>query len=90
MESKFYEWAPLKDENLLLLRTDLNKMVLSNAVGIPLIAFLQGVVGLIGYLLIGVPEPLFWFVITAFTALLPVVGSSTCLYSVSIIVICQW
>ena len=76
MESKFYEWAPLKDENLLLLRTDLNKMVLSNAVGIPLIAFLQGVVGLIGYLLIGVPEPLFWFVITAFTALLPVVGAA--------------
>ena len=28
MESKFYEWAPLKDENLLLLRKDLNKMVL--------------------------------------------------------------
>ena len=38
MESKFYEWAPLKDENILLLRKDLNKMVLSNAIGIPLIA----------------------------------------------------
>lgn len=76
MESKFYEWAPLKDENILLLRKDLNKMVLSNAIGIPLIALLQGIVGLIGYLLIGVPEPLFWFVITAFTALLPVVGAA--------------
>ena len=76
MESKFYEWAPLKDENLLLLRKDLNKMVLSNAIGIPLIALAQGIVGLIGYLLIGVPEPFFWFVITAFTALLPVVGAA--------------
>ena len=76
MESRFYEWAPLKDENLLLLRNDLNKMVLSNAIGIPLIALLQGIVGLIGYLIIGVPEPLFWFVITAFTALLPVVGAA--------------
>ena len=76
MESKFYEWAPLKDENILLLRNDLNKMVLSNAIGIPLIALLQGIVGLIGYLLIGVPEPFFWFVITAFTALLPVVGAA--------------
>lgn len=76
MESKFYDWAPLKDENLLLLRKDLNKMVLANAIGIPLIAFLQGIVGLIGYVLIGVPEPLFWFVITAFTALLPVVGAA--------------
>lgn len=76
MESRFYEWAPLKDENLLLLRKDLNKMVLSNAIGIPLIALLQGIVALIGYLIIGVPEPLFWFVITAFTALLPVVGAA--------------
>lgn len=76
MESRFYEWAPLKDENLLLLRRDLNKMVLSNAIGIPLVALLQGVVGLIGYVLIGVPEPLFWFVVTAFTALLPVVGAA--------------
>ncbi len=76
MESKFYEWAPLKDENILLLRKDLNKMVLSNAIGIPLIALLQGIVALIGYLVIGVPEPFFWFVITAFTALLPVVGAA--------------
>jgi predicted PurR-regulated permease PerM len=76
MESRFYEWAPLKDENLLLLRRDLNKMVLSNAIGIPLIAILQGLVGLIGYIAIGVPEPFFWFVITAFTALLPVVGAA--------------
>jgi predicted PurR-regulated permease PerM len=76
MESAFYEWAPLKDENLLLLRKDLNKMVLSNAIGIPLIALLQGIVGLIGYLVIGVPQPLFWFVVTAFTALLPVVGAA--------------
>lgn len=76
MESQFYEWAPLKDENLLLLRNDLNKMVLSNAIGIPLIALIQGIIGLIGYLIIGVPEPLFWFVVTAFTALLPVVGAA--------------
>jgi predicted PurR-regulated permease PerM len=76
MESRFYEWAPLKDENLLLLRKDLNKMVLSNAIGIPLIALLQGIVALIGYIVIGVPEPLFWFVVTAFTALLPVVGAA--------------
>lgn len=76
MESAFYEWAPLKDENLLLLRRDLNGMVLANAIGVPLIALLQGIVALIGYLIIGVPEPWFWFVVTAFTALLPVVGAA--------------
>ena len=76
MESRFYEWAPLKDENILLLRRDLNRMVLSNAIGIPLIALVQGVVGLIGYLIIGVPEPMFWFVITCISGMLPVVGAA--------------
>ncbi|MEP7259038.1 MAG: AI-2E family transporter [Flavitalea sp.] len=76
MESLFYEWAPLKDENLLILRKDLNGMVLSNAIGIPLIAVAQGVVGLVGYLVIGVPEPMFWFVITCITSMLPVVGAA--------------
>lgn len=76
MESFFYQWVPLKDENVLLLRRDLNGMVYSNAIGIPLIALLQGVVGLIGYLVIGVNEPLFWFAITCITAMLPVVGAA--------------
>lgn len=76
MESTMYKWAPLKDENIVLVRKDMNKLVLSNAIGIPLIAVAQGVVGLIGYLIIGVPEPLFWFVITCITAMLPVVGAA--------------
>jgi predicted PurR-regulated permease PerM len=76
MESSFYDWVPLKDENTMLLRTDLNNLVYSNAIGIPLIAILQGIVALIGFLLLGVKEPWFWFVITCITAMLPVVGSA--------------
>jgi predicted PurR-regulated permease PerM len=59
-----------------MLRKDLNKMVLSNAIGIPLIALAQGIVGLIGYLIIGVQEPVFWFVITCVAGMLPVVGAA--------------
>jgi predicted PurR-regulated permease PerM len=76
MESNFYEWVPIKDENIIVLRRDLNRMVLSNAIGIPLIALAQGIVGLIGYLIIGVPEPMFWFVITCITGMLPVLGAA--------------
>lgn len=76
MESRFYEWVPLKDENILMLRTDLNKLVLSNAIGIPVIAFIQGIVGLIGYLALGVSEPLFWFLVTCITAMLPIIGAA--------------
>jgi predicted PurR-regulated permease PerM len=76
MESAFYEWVPLKDENTLLLRRDLNNLVYSNAVGIPLIAIAQGVVALIGYLILGVDQPWFWFVITSIAAMLPVLGAA--------------
>ena len=76
MESTFYDWVPLKDENTMLLRKELNNMVYANAVGIPLIALLQGVVGLIGYLALGVDEPWFWFVITCLTSMVPVFGAA--------------
>lgn len=76
MEAGFYEKVPLKDENVLLLRKELNGLVYSNALGIPLIAVLQGVVGLIGYLALGVKEPLFWFVVTCITAMLPILGAA--------------
>lgn len=76
MEAAFNEWIPLKDENILVLRRDMNKLVLSNAIGIPLIAISQGLVGLVGYIIIGVPEPLFWFVITCIAGMLPVVGAA--------------
>jgi predicted PurR-regulated permease PerM len=76
MESNFYDWVPLKDENTLLLRTELNHMVYSNAIGIPLIAIAQGFVGLIGYFILGVDEPWFWFVITCLASMLPVFGAA--------------
>jgi predicted PurR-regulated permease PerM len=76
MEKNIYEHIPLKDENVNVLGKEVKNMVLSNAVGIPVIAFLQGVVALIGYLIIGVKEPLFWFVVTCITAMLPVVGAA--------------
>lgn len=76
MEAAFYRWMPLKTENVLMLRKDTNRLVLSNAIGIPLIALAQGVVGLIGYVIIGVPEALFWFVITCIAGMLPVLGAA--------------
>jgi Predicted permease len=76
MESNFYDWVPLKDENTMLLRTELNHMVYANAIGIPLIAIAQGFVGLIGYFIFKVDEPWFWFVITCLASMLPVFGAA--------------
>lgn len=76
METAIYEYIPLKDENVDKLRKEVNKMVVSNAIGIPMVAFAQGVVGLIGYLIIGVDEPFFWFGVTCIAGMLPVVGAA--------------
>lgn len=85
MESNFYDWVPLKDENTLLLRKELNSLVYANAIAIPLIAVLQGVVALIGYLILGVKEPWFWFVLTCITAMLPVLGAAIAYIPVSLL-----
>ncbi len=76
MEDTLYEYIPLKDENVSRLGKEVNGMVASNAIGIPLIAFAQGVVGLIGYLILGVKEPFFWFGVTCIAGMIPVVGAA--------------
>ncbi len=76
MEENLYEYIPLKDKNVERLGKEFNTLVIANAVGIPLIAVVQGVISLIGYLIFGIPQPFFWFVITCFTAMLPVIGAA--------------
>ena len=75
MEESLYEYIPLKDENVERIGIEVQTMVVSNAIGIPLIALLQGIVALAGYLVIGVSEPFLWFTATAIAAMLPVVGA---------------
>jgi predicted PurR-regulated permease PerM len=76
MENALYEYIPLKNENVVALGKEVNMMVIANAIGIPVIAFAQGLVGLIGYLIIGVKEPFFWFGVTCIAGMLPVVGAA--------------
>jgi predicted PurR-regulated permease PerM len=85
MENAIYQYIPLKDENVQKLGKEVEGMVISNAIGIPVIAVIQGVVGLIGYLVLGVEEPWFWFVVTCITAMLPVVGAALAYVPLAII-----
>ncbi len=76
MEKAIYEYIPLKDNNVLKLGSEVKNMVISNAIGIPVIAILQSIIALIGYFIFGIKDPMFWFVVTCFTALIPVIGST--------------
>lgn len=76
IEKILYRLAPLRKESTGKVQEEVNALVFSNAVGIPLIALLQAIVALLGYWIIGVKEPFFWFVITFFTAMLPIIGAA--------------
>lgn len=55
---------------------EVRKIVRSNALGIPLLAIIQGVVAFFGYLALGVPAPLFWGVLTCFATIIPIIGTA--------------
>ena len=85
MERVISDIVPMNEENTNKVGMEVNNIVLSNAIGIPLIAFLQGIVGLIGYFILGVDQPVFWFVVTCVTAMLPVVGAALAYVPLAII-----
>lgn len=82
-------YIPLKEENLQTIGEEGNELVKSNAMGIPLVAFFQGIVALIGYLIVGVPDPFFWFVITAIGAMVPFIGTAIGIFPVAILLYSQ-
>jgi len=85
MEAFLVKWLPMKVENVKMLRHETNSLVFSNAVGIPLIAIFQGLIALMAYLLLGVKEPAFWFIITCIASMLPVLGAGFAYVPVAIL-----
>ncbi|HUH29587.1 AI-2E family transporter [Gelidibacter sp.] len=69
------EYIPLDKDNLKEVGTEVQAMVRSNAIGIPLVALAQGIIALIGFLIFGVSEPFFWFVIVTIGSMIPFVGT---------------
>ncbi len=76
MEAWLVKSIPLRDENVIWLGSELHGLVFNNAIGVPLIALVQGITALIGFFIFRAPDPFFWFAITAFGAMLPVLGSA--------------
>lgn len=69
------DYVPMNRENLQEIGIEVQKMVRSNALGIPLVGLAQGIVSLIGFLIFGTEDPLFWFVIVTISSMIPFVGT---------------
>lgn len=66
---------PFKQHNVQRILNEIRGIVYSNALAIPMVAALQGLVGLIGYWIFGVEEFVLMGLLTALCSMIPVVGS---------------
>ena len=76
MEKYIYEILPFSQENKKNVVKEIELIVKSNAIGIPLLAIIQGLVALIGYVIFGVPNALLFGFLTCFATIIPIVGTS--------------
>lgn len=68
-------YIPLGTNTLVILGEEIQSVVRSNAIAIPLVAVAQGFIALIGFFIFGVDNPLFWFVIVTVGSMIPFVGT---------------
>ncbi len=74
MEVAIKKYLPLKDSNIDNMWTSTRTMVISNAIGIPVLAGCQAIVAIIGYAIFGIDEFVLWGILTGVASLVPVIG----------------
>lgn len=89
LKTSLQSYIPVGKKNLKTIGVEATKKVKANAIGIPLVALIQGVVALIGYLIFGVPDPFFWFGVTAIGSVIPFVGTAIGFIPVTVILLSQ-
>lgn len=81
--------APLKRANVSLIGDKMRKLIMANAIGIPVVALGQGLVALIGYFIFGAPSPVLLFALTAAGSMIPVVGAAIVYIPVCVFMIAE-
>ncbi|MBK5723105.1 AI-2E family transporter, partial [Dysgonomonas sp. Marseille-P4677] len=75
METYLYDLLPFNNNNKKDVLDQINIMVRSNAIGIPVLASVQGIFATIGYIIFGVPDPVLFGFLTCFATIIPIVGT---------------
>ena len=76
MENYIREILPFNRRNKKDVLHEFHMVVRSNAIGVPLLAILQGAAAYLGYVIFGAPEALLWGVVSCFATIIPVVGTA--------------
>lgn len=76
MEGYIKGVLPFNENNAHEVTHKINKIIRANAIGIPLLALIQGTVALIGYFIFGAPNALLVGFLTCFATVIPMVGTA--------------
>ncbi len=74
-EAAIKELLPFSTKNKMIVIEESKKIIVANAIGIPLLAIIQGTFAYIGYLIFGIEAALFYGVLTAFASIIPMLGT---------------
>lgn len=76
MEAYINDILPFSETNTQEVVHKINMIVRSNAIGIPLLAIIQGGIATVGYLIFGAPNVLMLGFLTCFATIIPMVGTA--------------
>ena len=77
MEIVIYRAIPFSRTSKKEIWNEVNLMVRSNAIGIPILGFIQGVVAMIGYWIFGVDNYVMLGILTGVSSIVPILGTMT-------------
>ncbi len=69
------EILPLKDENKKILSQETKEIIRANAIGIPLLAIIQGLFAYLGYIFFGIENALLYGILTGVSSIVPILGT---------------
>lgn len=75
MEKYLHDMMPLKETNRHILSTETDIMIRANAIGIPLLAVIQGLVATLGFWIFGIGDFAIWGFLAGVASLIPIVGT---------------
>lgn len=87
MEKKLLSLLPLKEVNKDTLWIETKNMVVSNAIGIPVLIICQCIIAIFGYWMFGIGQPVVWGILTGVASILPLLGTMIIWVPICVVVI---
>ncbi len=87
LEKSLISYLPMREENLKVLGDELHNMTFINAVGVPVIAVVQGLIGYGLYLYAGIEDAGLWAILTGAASIIPLVGTGIIWVPITVILL---